>query len=120
MKNKKELLRLKRHRRILMRMQGTKEKPRLVIRRSLKNISAQVVDDTQNKVIFALSTANKEIRQKLSSCGNVKAAEYFGTAFAAKAKEKGISKIIFDRAGYLYHGRVKIFAEALRKGGLEF
>lgn len=107
---KKELSRFKRHTRIKLRMHGTPERPRLVIRRSLKNIFAHVVDDTQKKVLFSMA----------GSAGNIKTAQAFGQAFAAKTKEKGISRIIFDRAGYLYHGRVKAFAEALRKGGLEF
>jgi large subunit ribosomal protein L18 len=101
-------------------MQGTAIKPRLIIKRSLKNLSAEVIDDTQNKTLFALSTLNKEIKQQLASAGNIKSAEIFGQLFSQKAKEKGITKIIFDRAGYLYHGRIKAFAEALRKGGLEF
>ena len=118
--NKKELSRLKRHRRIRMKMQGSKDKPRLVIKRSLNNLSAQVIDDTDNKVLFSYSTANKEFKQKALCAGNIIAAGLFGEVFAKKAKEKGISKIIFDRAGYLYHGRIKEFAEHLRKGGLEF
>lgn len=118
--NRKEILRLKRHRRIRLKMQGTEAKPRLVIHRSIKNLSAQIVDDAENKVIFFLSTLDKQIKQKYASTGNIKAAEYFGQVFAQKAKEKGITKIIYDRAGYLYHGRIKAFAEALRKGGLEF
>jgi large subunit ribosomal protein L18 len=120
MKNKKDLLRLKRHRRIRLRMYGISQKPRLVISRSLENLSAQVIDDAQNKTLFSLSTLDKEIRSRFPSAGNIKAAEFFGEVFARKTKEKGISRIIFDRAGYLYHGRVKAFAEALRKGGLEF
>jgi len=103
-----------------MKMQGTKDKPRLVIRRSLNGLAAQVIDDTDNKVMFSFSTANKEFKQKMSASGNIKAASAFGEAFSKTAKEKGITKIIFDRAGYLYHGRVKAFAESLRKGGLEF
>lgn len=118
--NKKELSRLKRHRRIKMKMHGTNEKPRLIVKRSINNFSAVVVDDTENKVLFSFSTASKEFKQKIKNSGNVKATEVFGTLFSAKAKEKGISKIIFDRAGYLYHGRVKIFADSLRKGGMEF
>lgn len=118
--NKKELLRLKRHRRIRMKMQGTKDKPRLVIKRSINNLSAQVIDDTENKVLFSLSSSNKDFKQKSGGSGNVKAAESFGLAFSKVAKEKGISKIKFDRAGYLYHGRIKAFAESLRKGGMEF
>ncbi len=117
---KKEELRLKRHKRIKMRMSGTVEKPRLVVHRSLKNISAQVLDDTTGKVLFSLSTKDKVIKQKFVKGGDLKSAVIFGELFASQAKEKGYSKIIFDRAGYLYHGRIKAFAEALRKGGMEF
>lgn len=101
-------------------MHGTTQRPRLVVHRSLNNISAQMVDDTQNKTLFSLSTLDKEIKQKFKSFGNIKAAEFFGEVFAHRAKEKGITKIIFDRAGYLYHGRLKAFADSLRKGGMEF
>ena len=117
---KKEELRLKRHKRIKMRMLGTQEKPRLVVHRSLKNISAQVIDDTVGKVLFSLSTKDKAIKQKFVKGGDLKSAVLFGELFSIMAKEKGYSKVIFDRAGYLYHGRVKFFAEALRKGGMEF
>ncbi|MBU3958418.1 MAG: 50S ribosomal protein L18 [Candidatus Omnitrophica bacterium] len=120
MKNKKKLLRLKRHRCIRLKMHGTNQKPRLVIHRSLKNLNAQIIDDAENKTLFSLSTLDKQIRQKFPCAGNIKAAEFFGEVFAQRAKEKGFSKIIFDRAGYLYHGRVKAFADALRKAGLEF
>ena len=118
--NKKEALRLKRHCAIKLRMQGTAEKPRLVLHRSLNNLWAEAFNDVESKVVFSLSTLEKSIRQKFPSAGSVKAAEFFGQACAQKAKEKGILKIIFDRAGYLYHGRIKAFADALRKGGLEF
>lgn len=101
-------------------MSGTPEKPRLVVHRSLKNISAQLLDDTVAKVLFSLSTKDKSIKLKFPSAGNIKSAELFGELFAKTAKEKGFSKVIFDRAGYLYHGRIKTFAEALRKGGMEF
>lgn len=120
MKNKKEILRLKRHRRIRLGILGTEERLRLVVHRSLKNMDAQIVDDTKKKTIFTLSTLDKEVKQKFAYAGNIKAAEFFGEVFARKIKEKGINKIIFDRAGYLYHGRVKAFAESLRKGGLGF
>lgn len=118
--NRKEETRLKRHRKIRLKIHGTKERPRVVIQRSLNNFSASVVDDTENKVLFSFSTLNKELKEKLPSFGNIKAAQLFGDIFAQKAKAKGITKIVFDRSGYLYHGRVKVFAEALRKGGLEF
>jgi len=118
--NKKELSRLKRHRRIKIRIQGTAQRPRLVIKRSLNNLSAMVVDDTEDKVIFSLSSANKDFKQKVKNAGNVKSAALFAELFALRAKEKGLTKIVFDRAGFLYHGRVKAFAEALRKNGMEF
>ena len=101
-------------------MQGTTQRPRLVLRRSLNHVFAQVMDDSVNKVLFSLSTLDKEVKGKFSSAGNVKAAEFFGEVFSRRAKEKGIRTIVFDRAGYLYHGRIKAFAEALRKGGLVF
>jgi len=112
MKNKKEISRLKRHKRIRLKMHGTKEVPRLVVRRSLKNIFAQVVDDTNNLTLCSVCAK--------TPCGNIKSAAILGENFSKVLKEKGVTKIIFDRAGYLYHGRVKAFAEALRKGGLEF
>jgi large subunit ribosomal protein L18 len=101
-------------------MFGTADKPRLVVHRSLNNISAQIVDDTCAKVLFSLSTKDKGLKQKFASAGNIKSSVTFGEIFASQAKEKGFSKVIFDRAGYLYHGRIKSFADALRKGGMEF
>ena len=119
-RNKRVASRMKRHVRIKLRMRGTSERPRLVIKRSLGHISAQVIDDASNKTLFSFSTMDKEIRGKVAAGGSVKGAEAFGVIFAQKAKEKGITQIIFDRAGYLYHGRVKAFADSLRKGGLTF
>jgi len=83
-------------------------------------MSALIIDDSKQKTFFSMSTLDKEIKDKFPCAGNIKASEYFGEVFSRRAKEKGINKIIFDRAGYLYHGRVKAFADALRKGGLEF
>jgi large subunit ribosomal protein L18 len=120
MKAKKILLREKRHRTIRLRLCGSLERPRLVVRRSLRHLEAQLVDDLNHCTLFCLSSAQKENKAKIASGGSLRGAEVFGGIFAAKAKEKGIKKIIFDRAGYLYHGRVKAFAEALRKQGLEF
>ena len=101
-------------------MAGSAQKPRLVVHRSLKNICAQVLDDSAGKVLFSLSTKDKRIKKQFTCAGNVKSAQLFGEIFAQEAKAKGISRIIFDLAGYLYHGRIKSFAEALRKGGMEF
>jgi large subunit ribosomal protein L18 len=120
MKNKREQSRLKRHNRIRMRVIGTSDRPRLVIRRSLKHLHAQVIDDAENKVLFSASTFDKQIKGACVTAGNIKAAVMLGEIFAKKAYEKGISSIVFDRAGYLYHGRVKAFADSLRKGGLNF
>lgn len=120
MQTKNQGLRLKRHRRVRLAVKGTPERPRLNIYRSLKNLHAQIIDDTTNKVLFAISTLDKEVKQKFSCSGNIKSADFFGQVFAKRAKEKGFAKVVFDRGGYLYHGRIKAFAEALRKGGLEF
>jgi len=119
MKSKEES-RSKRHCRLKKKMFGTETKPRLVVHRSLKNISGQVIDDATGKVLFSLSTNDKLTKQKFAKAGNVKSSEMFGELFAKAAKEKGFSKVIFDRAGYLYHGRIKAFADSLRKGGMEF
>lgn len=118
--NKRELTRMKRHRRIRLKVHGCNNRPRLTLRRSLKNLHACILDDSANKILFSLSTLDKEIKSKIPNAGNIKAAQYFGEVVALKAKEKGIVRIVFDRAGYLYHGRVRAFADALRKGGLEF
>ena len=120
MMKKKEQLRLKRHRALRLRISGTAQRPRLLVHRSINNIFAEAINDAENKVLLALSTMDKEVKQKFPSSGNVKAAVFFAEVFAKKAKEKGISKVIFDRAGYLYHGRIRAFADALRKNGLEF
>ena len=103
-----------------MRLYGTTERPRLVVRRSIKNLYAQLVDDISARTILSSSTMDKEVKARFAYGGNVKAADFLGEVFGRRAKEKGINKIVFDRAGYLYHGRIKAFAESLRKAGLEF
>ncbi len=117
---RKELGRIYRHKRIRQRLNGTSDRPRVCVHRSIKNFYVQVIDDANAKIIFGLSTLTKEVRNKLKDGGNVDAAAYLGEVFATEAKKKGIKKICFDRSGYLYHGRVKAFVEAARKGGLEF
>ncbi|MCU0665817.1 MAG: 50S ribosomal protein L18 [Candidatus Omnitrophica bacterium] len=118
--NKKEVLRLKRHKRIRQRVSGTKEMPRLVVRRSLNNLSAQAIDDVNNRVLAACSTSDKDLKAKIPSGGNIKASNVLGETLSAELKSKGIERIVFDRAGYLYHGRIKAFADSLRKGGIKF
>ena len=120
MKARKEVKRVFRHKRIRKKVIGTLQRPRLCLHRSLKNLSAQVIDDTQRKILFGMSTLSKDIKGKVKSGGNIDAAKQFGEVFAKKAKEKGISKVAFDRGGHPYHGRIKAFAEAAREGGLEF
>ena len=120
MKNLREYKREFRHKRVRKKIQGTTERPRLCVRRSLTNFYAQIVDDTQGKVLFGMSTLNKGLKGKIKNGGNVEAAVVLGEAVAAEAIKKGIKSVCFDRGGYLYHGRVKAFAETVRQGGMEF
>ena len=123
MKNKaklKELKRFSRHKRIRKQMAGTQEQPRLCVHRSLKNLQAQIIDDSTGNVLLGISTLNKDVRSKLKNAGNIKGASLLGEVLAAEAKSNGITKVCFDRSGYCYHGRIKAFADAARKNGLEF
>lgn len=119
-KRNSEVRRQARHQRVRKIVNGTPARPRLCIHRSLNNLIAQVVDDSSRKVLFGISTQNKQLRSTLKTGGNIAAATILGEAVAERAKKEGIAKVSFDRGGYLYHGRVKAFAEAARKGGLEF
>ena len=111
----------KRHRRIRKKIVGTIERPRLSIRRSTAHLYVQAVDDTTGKTLVSLSTLSADLKDKIKKdAGNVKGAVILGSAIAEKCKKAGIIKVVFDRAGYLYHGRVKALAEAARKGGLSF
>lgn len=120
MKKKNVPERIKRHLRIRNKIFGTKQKPRLSVFRSNKNIFVQFIDDTAHSTLLTASTLDKEFKEKSKFGGNIKAAELLGEIAAKRAKENKIEKIVFDRSGYLYHGRVKSLAEALRKGGLIF
>ncbi|MCK5214913.1 MAG: 50S ribosomal protein L18 [Candidatus Omnitrophica bacterium] len=117
---KKEEKRNARHQRIRKSVVGTPDQPRLCVHRSLKNFYAQVVDDSQGKILFGSSTLNKDVRSKVKFGGNVAGAKELGVVVAGMAKKKGVTKVCFDRGGYMYHGRVKAFAEAARENGLEF
>lgn len=99
---------------------GTSQRPRLSINRSIKNLEAQLIDDLKAHTLFLLSTKTGSIKSKVVDSGNVKGAIAFGEIFAEEAIKKGFSKVVFDRGGYLYHGRIKAFAEACRKKGLIF
>lgn len=119
-KNDREVKRLAKHERIRKRVTGTSDRPRLCVHRSLKNFHAQIIDDTTGKVLFGMSTLNKDVASQVKGGGNIVGAVALGKVFAAAAKEKGLVKVCFDRGGYLYHGRVKAFADAARENGLEF
>jgi len=112
--------RQRRHLRLRRHVKWTAERPRLNVRRSLKNIFVQIVDDTKGATLVSVSTADKDFRQKLAYGGNVKAAVLLGEMVAQKAKGAKVTRVVFDRGGYDYHGRIKALAEAARKGGLEF
>ena len=112
--------RLRRHRRIRKTVIGRPERPRLCVFRSLKHMYAQVVDDVAGKTLLTVSTLDQRIAKQLKSRGNVKAAALLGQVVAEDAKTKGITRVVFDRGGYLYHGRVQALANAARAHGLEF
>lgn len=118
---KKTLRRERRNRRSRRKITGTTDRPRLTVFRSHKNIYAQIIDDTDGRTLVAASTVEKPLQEKSGgTLGNCDAAQAVGTALAAKAVEAGIKKVVFDRNGYPFHGRVKDLAEAARKGGLDF
>lgn len=108
------------HLRIRKAISGTPERPRLVVFRSLLNVSAQLIDDVAGHTLVAASTVEAELREGLKHGGNKAAGKAIGTAIAKRAKEKGISTVVFDRAGFRYHGVVKELADAARAAGLKF
>jgi len=112
--------RKKRHRRVRQKVYGTPERPRLNVFRSNKHIYAQVINDEDGRTIVAASTLDKELKDKLTSTANKEAARLVGQLVGKRALEKGIDKVVFDRGGYLYHGKVKELAEGAREAGLEF
>ncbi len=115
----RNVIRQRVHTRIRQKMSGTAGRPRLNVYRSLNHIYTQLIDDATGVTIASASSMGKKSDEKKSG-GNVAAAAAVGKLIAERAKEKGITKIVFDRGGYLYHGRVKALADAAREGGLEF
>jgi large subunit ribosomal protein L18 len=109
-----------RHLRVRKRVSGTPERPRLNVFRSNKHIYAQVIDDVNGRTLVSASTLDKELRDSITNGGNVEAARKVGALVAKRALEKGIKTVVFDRGGYLYHGRVAALADAAREAGLEF
>jgi large subunit ribosomal protein L18 len=118
---KRNEARIRRHVRLRKKIAGTAERPRLSVFRSLHHIYAQVIDDVQGVTLVSASTTEPELRKRLTgSSGNIEAAQVIGAAIAAKALEKGIKQVVFDRGGQIFHGRVKALATAARENGLEF
>ncbi len=113
-KTSNNIIRTRIHDRIRKKLSGTTERPRLVVFRSVSHIYAQVIDDTKGHTLVSAASVGSK------SGGNVAAAKEIGKQVAERAKEKGINKVVFDRGGYIYHGRVKALADAAREAGLEF
>ena len=118
--NDKERLRKKRHVRVRAKVRGSAERPRLAVYRSLKHIYAQLIDDDAGSTVAAASTVETALREAGKSGGNIDGAKVVGALLAGRAKEKGLTKVVFDRGGFRYHGRVKSLADAARENGLDF
>jgi len=108
------------HVRMRKRIAGTSERPRLCVHRSTKHIRAQVIDDNTARTIVSASSLDKEVRKQIKGGGNIAASKIVGKAIADRAQAKGVDKVVFDRGGYQYHGRIQALAEAAREAGLKF
>ena len=118
--SQKATARLRRKKAIRKKIRGTKSHPRVCVFRSAKHIYVQIINDDVAESLVAASTLTPELRSDLKMTGNIEAARRVGSFVAKKAIEKGIKRVVFDRGGFLYHGRIKALAEAAREGGLEF
>lgn len=116
----RRVARLRRHRRVRKRVVGTSERPRLNVFRSLSHIYAQVIDDSQGHTLVSASTIDPEVEAQLRGLTKTEQASVVGRVLAERASSQGISRVVFDRGGYAYHGRVRALADAAREGGLEF
>jgi large subunit ribosomal protein L18 len=112
--------RIRRHARVRKNVNGTPERPRLAVFRSLSHIYAQVIDDVERKTIASASDVEADVKGKIKGKKKEEVAAMIGTLLAERAKEKGVSKVVFDRGGFVFHGRVKALAEAARESGLDF
>ena len=119
-KTSKDEIRQRIHTRIRRKVAGTTARPRLAVFRSVSHIYAQLIDDSKGSTLVSASSLEKSNRVSFKTGGNLDAAKSIGRAVAERAKEKGIRSVVFDRGGYLYHGRIKALAEAAREAGLEF
>ncbi|MDP2168317.1 MAG: 50S ribosomal protein L18 [Thermodesulfovibrionales bacterium] len=115
-----KVAREKRHKRIRKKISGSQDIPRLSVYRSLNQIYVQLIDDAEGRTVLSASSLDKELKEHPGHRGNMKAAAAVGELIARRAVEKGIKKVVFDRSGYLYHGRIKTLADAARGAGLEF
>ncbi len=112
--------RVRRHRRVRKKIQGTSDRPRLNVFRSLRHIYAQVIDDTEGHTLASASTLDQEVSGQIAGLSKTESAKLVGSLIADRAQEAGVTTVVFDRGGYQYHGRVKALAEAAREAGLEF
>ena len=119
-KESRQKVRVKKHMKIRNRFSGTAERPRLAVFRSNNHMYAQIIDDTVGNTLVAASTVEKEVRAELEKTKNVDAAAYLGTVIAKRAIEKGIDTVVFDRGGFIYHGKIAALADAAREAGLKF
>ena len=119
-KKSRSEVRVNKHRKLRNRFSGTAEKPRLAVFRSNNHMYAQIIDDTVGNTLVSASTLQKDVKAELEKTNNVEAAAYLGTVIAKKAIEKGITSVVFDRGGFIYHGKIKALADAAREAGLNF
>ena len=113
-------MREKKHMRMRNRFSGTAERPRLAVFRSNNHMYAQIIDDTVGNTLVSASTTEKEVKAELKKTNDVEAAAYLGKVIAKRAVDKGITEVVFDRGGFLYHGKIEALAEAAREAGLVF
>ena len=119
-KKSRSEVRVNKHRKLRNRLSGTAECPRLAVFRSNNHMYAQIIDDTVGNTLVSASTLQKDVKANLEKTNNVDAAAYLGTVIAKRALEKGISTVVFDRGGFIYHGKIEALADAAREAGLKF
>ena len=119
-KESRQKVRVKKHMKIRNRFSGTTERPRLAVFRSNNHMYAQIIDDTVGNTLVSASTLQKDVKANLEKTNNVDAAAYLGKVIAEKAIEKGIKDVVFDRGGFIYHGKIQALADAAREAGLNF
>ena len=119
-KKSRSEVRVNKHRKLRNRFSGTAERPRLAVFRSNNHMYAQIIDDTVGNTLVSASTLQKDVKAELEKTNNDEAAAYLGTVIAKKAIEKGITSVVFDRGGFIYHGKIKALADAAREAGLNF